>query len=153
MREPAIVLAACLLCDSAFSENAGLPPRFQTVYILGRSGGVDQWRLTSARVLCLVLKPPHADVVKTDSTDDSLWAWLSKAYPTSDRAAKSAPNNNAAAAKGDASPRTGEPSSWCTFALGSSPGNVRTSETQSRGRPGSQCRPNRQPTQGRLLQK
>ena len=48
------------------------------------ANSLDQYlasRLTSNRVLWVVLQPSSADAVLTDSLDDEFWSWLDKIYP------------------------------------------------------------------------
>jgi hypothetical protein len=85
MRASAIFLLA-LFCGSLFGDGYHLSPRFQTVYILSMSNSLDQHlasRLTSARVLWVVLDPHNADAVLTDNVDDTFWSWLARTYPGS----------------------------------------------------------------------
>jgi len=66
------------------ANQVHLSPRFQTVYIVPMANSLDQHlasRLTSSRVLWVVLQPPAADVVLTDALDDEFWTWLDRNYP------------------------------------------------------------------------
>jgi hypothetical protein len=85
MRIPGLILAT-LLCASMFGEDTHLSPRFRTVFILSMSNSLDQHlasRLSSGRVLWVVLDPSSADAVLTDSLDDAFWTWLQRTYPAS----------------------------------------------------------------------
>jgi hypothetical protein len=67
-----------------FGAEAALSPRFRTVYILDMPNGLEQYlasRLTSGRVLWVVLEPASADAVLTDRLDDTFWTWLARCYP------------------------------------------------------------------------
>lgn len=84
MKVPAILLFALLGVMSA-ANQPHLSPRFQTVYILSMANSLDQnlaSRLTSSRVLWVVLQPSSADAVLTDSLDDEFWTWLDHYYPS-----------------------------------------------------------------------
>jgi len=66
------------------AADARLSPRFNTVYVLEMSNGLDQHlanRLTGERVLWVVLEPNRADAVLTESLDEWFWTWLAKNYP------------------------------------------------------------------------
>jgi hypothetical protein len=83
MRSYAIILIA-LLCGSGFAANIHLSPRFRTVYILSMSDSLDQYiasRLTSSRVLWVVLEPASADAVLTETLDENFWNWIARTYP------------------------------------------------------------------------
>lgn len=90
MKASAIFLFV-LCCGSMFGDGYHLSPRFQTVYILSMNNSLDQHlasRLTSNRVLWVVLDPGSADTVLTDNVDDTFWSWLARTYPGS-----TVPNN------------------------------------------------------------
>jgi hypothetical protein len=75
------LIGACLFAREAIHLSA----RFQTVYVVQMAHGLDQYitgRLTSSRVLWVVLEPRSADAVLTDTVDDSFWTWLNQAYPS-----------------------------------------------------------------------
>ena len=79
----AVVLMA-LFCGRAPGQDSRISPRFQTVYILSMSNSLDQHlasRLTSGRVLWVVLDPASADAVLTDNVDETFWDWLARTYP------------------------------------------------------------------------
>ncbi len=80
-----LLLTTTLLCAPLTAgDPAPLSPRFRTVYILEMANGLDQHlasRLTSSRVMWVVLEPSSADAVLTESVDDSFWAWLTRTYP------------------------------------------------------------------------
>lgn len=84
MKLPAVLLLA--LAGTLGAANEGnLSPRFRTVYILPMANSLDQHlasRLTSSRVLWVVLQPSSADAVFTDSLDDEFWSWLDRSYPS-----------------------------------------------------------------------
>jgi hypothetical protein len=85
MRTLGIILAT-LLSASMFGDEVRLSPRFRTVYILSMSNALDQHlasRLSSGRVLWVVLDPASADAVLTDSLDDAFWTWMQRTYPAS----------------------------------------------------------------------
>ena len=93
---PAVI---ALLCASLFGANAQISPRFRTVYILGMANSLDQYlasRLTSGRVLWVVLEPPSADAVLTDTLDDAFWTWLARTYPPAAGASTPAANRDTA---------------------------------------------------------
>lgn len=78
------VFCAVLLCGLAAGDQAHLSPRFQTVFILAMENSLDQHlasRLTSSRVLWVVLQPSSADAVLSESVDDAFWNWLEHTYP------------------------------------------------------------------------
>ena len=96
MRAYAIILIAWF-CGQVFGDEALLSPRFRTVYVMSMTNALDQHiatRLTSNRVLWVVLDPSSADAVLTDNVDQTFWNWLVQAYPGS----ASASGNNAGAA-------------------------------------------------------
>jgi len=96
MKTP-VFAATALLCASLFGANAQISPRFRTVYILGMANSLDQYlasRLTSGRVLWVVLEPPSADAVFTDTLDDAFWTWLARTYPPAAGASTSAANRD-----------------------------------------------------------
>ena len=77
-------LLAAWVCATVSAEEVRLSPRFRTVYILSMSNALDQHlasRLSSGRVLWVVLDPASADAVLTDSLDDAFWTWLQRTYP------------------------------------------------------------------------
>jgi hypothetical protein len=83
MRFPSILLAV-LLCGLAAGDQSQLSSRYQTVFIRSMANSMDQHlasRLTSNRVLWVVLQPSNADAVITESLDDDFWGWLERAYP------------------------------------------------------------------------
>lgn len=83
MKIPAILLVGFLGILGA-ADQTHLSPRFQTVYIVPMSNSFDQnlaSRLTSGRVLWVVLQPSNADAVMTDSLEDDFWTWLDRNYP------------------------------------------------------------------------
>jgi len=90
----------------ALAGQSQLSPRFQTVFILSMANSLDQHlasRLTSNRILWVVLQPANADAVLTDSLDEDFWAWLDRNYavPATPAAAAGDP---AGAAAGDREP-------------------------------------------------
>jgi hypothetical protein len=96
MRTYAIILIV-LICGRVFGDEARLSPRFRTVYITSMTNALDQHiatRLTSGRVLWVVLDPASADAVLTDNVDQTFWNWLVQTYPAS----SSASGNNIATA-------------------------------------------------------
>ena len=97
MRAHAIILLA-LFCGRVFGDEALLSPRFRTVYVVSMNNALDQHlatRLTSGRVLWVVLDPASADAVLTDNVDRTFWDWLERTYPSS-----SAPPPSPASASG-----------------------------------------------------
>jgi hypothetical protein len=56
-------------------------------------------RLTSGRVLWVVLDPSNADAVLTDNVDESFWQWLGRAYPGTAKATPSGTANDASRAQ------------------------------------------------------
>ena len=85
--KPTPFLAAAALCLATLYIGAEvrLSPRFHTVFILRMANGLDQYlasRLTSERVLWVVLEPTSADAVLTNSIDEGFWAWLVRTYPS-----------------------------------------------------------------------
>jgi hypothetical protein len=67
------------------AADARLSPKFNTVYILEMSNGLDQHlanRLTGERVLWVVLEPLRADAILTESLDQPFWTWLARTYPS-----------------------------------------------------------------------
>ena len=63
------------------------------------ANALDQYlasRLTSGRVLWVVLEPPSADAVLTDTVDDAFWSWLARTYPPAAGASTSAANRDTA---------------------------------------------------------
>jgi hypothetical protein len=84
MRLNPIVWTAILGVSLFAKDNIRLSPRFQTVYVVQMAHGLDQYitgRLTSSRVLWVVLEPVSADAVLTDSVDQTFWTWLTETYP------------------------------------------------------------------------
>jgi hypothetical protein len=91
--KPKVIVWCALLGSLLFATEARLSPRYQTVFILGMTNGLDQYlasRLTNSRVLWVVLEPTNADAVLTDTLDDSFWSWLARSYPPAGGAADSA---------------------------------------------------------------
>jgi hypothetical protein len=83
-----------------FGDEALLSPRFRTVYVVSMDNALDQHlatRLTSGRVLWVVLDPASADAVLTDNVDQNFWNWLERTYPGPSGAPPSASGNNAGA--------------------------------------------------------
>jgi hypothetical protein len=83
-----------LLCGLTAAGQSHLSPRFQTVYILPMANSLDQHlasRLTSNRVLWVVLQPAKADAVLTDTLDEEFWNWLERTYPPPAGAAANSP--------------------------------------------------------------
>ena len=80
-----LLLTSILFCATLTAGDTGtLSPRFRTVYILQMADGLDQHmasRLTSSRVMWVVLDPTSADAVLTEAVDDSFWTWLARTYP------------------------------------------------------------------------
>ena len=79
-----IPIAALLLCAPLIAVDGKLSPRFRTVYVLEMTNGLDQYlsnRLTSSRVMWVVLEPTSADAVLTESLDEPFWGWLARTYP------------------------------------------------------------------------
>jgi hypothetical protein len=63
------------------------------------ANALDQYlssRLTSERVLWVVLEPASADAVFTDTLDDPFWTWLAGTYPPAAGASTSASNRGGA---------------------------------------------------------
>jgi hypothetical protein len=84
MRIYTVVLITAWVCVPLIGDNARLSPRYRTVYVTEMADGLDQHlanRLTSSRVLWVVLEPASADSVLTDTLDDSFWDWLASTYP------------------------------------------------------------------------
>lgn len=84
MRVSALILAALAGGFALGANNPQISPRFRTVYITPMSSALDQHlasRLTSNRVMWVVLDPSNADAVLTDNLDESFWEWLSRNYP------------------------------------------------------------------------
>jgi hypothetical protein len=82
MRLAAIVISS-ILCAFLYGDDSHLSPRFQTVYILEMENGFNQHlasRLTTSRVLWVVLDPKSADAVLTESLDDSFVSWMQRTY-------------------------------------------------------------------------
>jgi hypothetical protein len=93
-----IPIAALLMCAPLIAVDGKLSPRFRTVYILEMTNGLDQHlsnRLTSSRVMWVVLEPASADAVLTESLDEAFWSWLARTYPRPGAAAPAAPGANA----------------------------------------------------------
>lgn len=87
------ILLVIVLCGLAAGAQTYLSPRFQTVFILSMANSFDQYlasRLTSGRVLWVVLQPSNADAVLTETLDEDFWNWLEKTYPAP--AGTTAPN-------------------------------------------------------------
>ena len=106
MRTYAIILIV-LLCGRVFGDNIHLSPRFRTVYILSMTDSLDQYlasRLTSGRVLWVVLEPASADAVLTDNLGENFWNWMARTYP----ATATASVNNRGTANGTAGPPPGK---------------------------------------------
>jgi hypothetical protein len=97
-----LLLTTTLLCAPLTAGDPTLlSPRFRTVYILEMANGLDQHlasRLTSSRVMWVVLEPKSADAVLTESVDDTFWAWLARTYPPAPDA-HALPDNRATAPK------------------------------------------------------
>jgi hypothetical protein len=100
MRIKALIpIAALLVCGPAIAVDGKLSPRFRTVYVLEMTNGLDQYlsnRLTSARVMWVVLEPTSADAVLTESLDEPFWSWLARTYPRPASATPAAPATSAA---------------------------------------------------------
>jgi hypothetical protein len=78
------ILTLIALCCALAAGQTRLSPRYQTVYVVSMANSLDQHiasRLTSGRVLWVVLQPSSADAVLTDSVDDNFWSWLDRTYP------------------------------------------------------------------------
>jgi len=95
MKNLAIFLGA-ILCSFLYGDDVHISPRFQTVYIREMTNAFDQHlasRLTSARVLWVVLDPAKADAVLTDAIDDNFLNWVQRTYtkPTPGATETSAP--------------------------------------------------------------
>lgn len=78
-----LITVAALLLNQAANSQALLSPRFRTVYIVSMSNSIDEYlasRLTSSRVLWVVLQPSSADAVLTDTLDENFWNWLDHSY-------------------------------------------------------------------------
>lgn len=102
-----LVTLIALFCALLFSDEYLLSPRFRTVYIMSMTNSLNEHlasRLTSSRVLWVVLEPASADAVLTDTLDDSFWTWLARSYPGQ---AGSTPGSNRDAALRGGYPATG----------------------------------------------
>jgi hypothetical protein len=85
MRTRLVTLLA-VLSALLFGDGYRLSPRFRTVYIVSMTNSLDQHiasRLTSNRVLWVVLEPASADTVLTDTLDGNFWSWIDRTYPAS----------------------------------------------------------------------
>jgi hypothetical protein len=103
-----LVTLTILFCTLLFGDDYRLSPRFRTVYIVSMANSLDQHlasRLTSGRVLWVVLEPASADAVLTDTLDESFWNWLARNYPAPAGSATS--GGNRGTAFGDANPPSG----------------------------------------------
>lgn len=83
------ILLPVLLCGLAAGGQSQLPSRYQTVFIRSMANALDEHlasRLTSNRVMWVVLQPWNADAVITDSLDDDFWNWLEQTYPAAAKA-------------------------------------------------------------------
>jgi hypothetical protein len=103
MRTQAILITTSLLSAALFGAEGRLSPRFRTVYILGMASGRDQYlanRLTSARVMWVVLEPTSADAVLTETLDDTFWTWLTHTYPPPASASRPPGNEGVGALRG-----------------------------------------------------
>jgi hypothetical protein len=79
-----IITSIALFCSLMFASDSLISPRFRTVYILEMSNALDQHlasRLSSTRLLWVVLDPGSADAVLTDSIDAAFWTWMQRTYP------------------------------------------------------------------------
>jgi hypothetical protein len=107
-----LFLTTALLCvPLSAGDTAPLSPRFRTVYILEMANGLDQHmasRLTSSRVMWVVLEPSSADSVLTESVDDAFWTWLARTYPAAP-GARPAPDTRASAPKPEATTQVRHP--------------------------------------------
>jgi hypothetical protein len=95
------------------AAQSQLSPRFQTVYIASMANSLDQHlasRLTSSRVLWVVLQPANADAVLTDTLEEEFWTWLERTYPmpTPTTKAPSTPTTNADSLYRSSSPPSGK---------------------------------------------
>ena len=78
------ILFCFLICGLAAGDQSQLSSRYQTVFIRSMANSLDQHlasRLTSTRVLWVVLQPANADAVLTESLDDDFWNWMEQTYP------------------------------------------------------------------------
>ena len=83
MRTRLVTLIA-LFCAMQFAADYHLSPRFRTVYIVPMTNSLNEHlasRLTSSRVLWVVLEPSNADSVLTEAVDEGFWSWLDRTYP------------------------------------------------------------------------
>ncbi len=95
MRTRLLTLIA-VLCTLQFADDNRLSPRFRTVYIMPMTNSLDEHlasRLTSNRVLWVVLEPASADAVLTNTLDDNFWTWLARNYPATADSATAAKNH------------------------------------------------------------
>jgi hypothetical protein len=102
------IILMVLFCWRASGQDSRISPRFQTVYILSMSNSLDQHlasRLTSGRVLWVVLDPASADAVMTDNVDGTFWDWLARTYPGAAGGPGNSPNANQAASAAPAKQR------------------------------------------------
>lgn len=78
------IFLSVLICVLTAADQTHLSSRYQTVFILTMANSLDQHlasRLTSTRVMWVVLQPASADAVLTESLDDDFWNWLEQTYP------------------------------------------------------------------------
>ncbi len=78
-----LISLGAILCSFLYGDDLHISPRFQTVYIREMTNAFDQHlasRLTSARVLWVVLDPTKADAVLTESIDDNFMNWVQRTY-------------------------------------------------------------------------
>lgn len=78
-----IIVLGAILCSFLYGDDVHISPRFQTVYIREMTNAFDQHlasRLTSARVLWVVLDPAKADAVLTESIDENFLNWVQRTY-------------------------------------------------------------------------
>ena len=108
---PAFTYIRSVVRPLAAGDSTPLSPRFRTVYILQMANGLDQHmasRLTSSRVMWVVLDPSSADTVLTESVDDAFWTWLARTYPPAP-GAHASPDGRASAPAAEATAVTRHP--------------------------------------------
>jgi hypothetical protein len=93
----AAILAIALHCSADAGSDFRPQLKTRTVYVLPMASGLDRHlasRLTSSRVVWVVLDPENADAVLTDRVDDAFWAWTNASYKPASNATNAAFNDD-----------------------------------------------------------
>lgn len=98
--KPHVTLFLALFCYPLLAGEFHLQLKTRTVYIVPMANALDGHlasRMTSSRVLWVVLEPGNADAVLTDRVDDAFWSWASAHYNRAAKTSGTGLNNGVAA--------------------------------------------------------